>query len=458
MVCNPNPCKNKGRCSIVTDKEYRCNCTGTSHTGKDCELLYVEISPTPKLQVNTTSGYMKLKAEPIFSVTVQMYPKDPRVVYNPSNVSLNYFQLESSYRITSSITGLLWTHYKLKAHREKVESIPDSLTFFYNPLELENIPGNSLLGAGMKDKACHQLIIKPHSCSATLLHLMSTSKWSKRSALSNSVFDTNGIVFVDITSRKITFPLIISSKAADVTEFIRDLQSEAFVYMNVSTVNRGGVCRHDDTQLTSGQLQTAVRNDFFAKDFLNQFNSLTPSWFSVNLQANLRYIHRDNIKAYIWSGKRVKKEEACSRATIDESSLFLVYLHHESIRMSVHKQTIDMTTKYKFCFLINLCTSETQIAIPVDNHGRIESLFSFESVKAMGWKISLHSVGFRQGMNDDTRKCAKSNILQIVFGSAVMTSGYSSSKVSGEIYGNMVCDITQDTNGKEVSLSMTDPG
>lgn len=362
-----------------------------------------------------------------------------KVMYTPGNVTLTYFQQYANYQFKSSVPGLMWTRYKLDASDEKTHPLPDSLTFFYKPSEMQSITGNSLLS--MSDQACHHLTVQPNTCPGKLLKLSSTSKWSTK-YLGDASFSTSGIVFIKINGKN--FPLILSSKI-DVSEYINDFSSHATMYID-SINNRA--C--SETMLTNGQLQTAVKDDYFVKDFLIQFNELTPSWFSLDLQTELKYIHRDNIQTYIWSGQRVEKETSCTGAAVDKASLFLVYLHHESIDMKVDDKTVVMTTKRKkFCFLINLCTGDTHFSVPKENKGDIKSLFSFHQVETMGWNISVISIGFRQGRTkDEKRKCGKPNVQQLVFGSAAMT--YKKGKVQGEIYGNLVYDIMQDPTGKQV--------
>lgn len=94
-------------------------------------------------------------------------------------------------------------------------------------------------------------------------------------------------------------------------------------------------------------------------------------------------------------GERIQSENACSGASVELDGLYFVYLHHEKITLNVNKKTIMMETQHKFCFIVDVCKEEPQLVVPRDNYGKLETIFSFTELQAMGWLVQVKSIGFR---------------------------------------------------------------
>ena len=434
LVCKPNPCLNNGVCSIVTPTEYSCNCTSTGHEGKNCEMLVVSLSSIPKLAVDTTSPELLITAKPTQSVTISIYPEDPLIVYSRNNISIQKPQKNAKYTIRSKTAGLKWVSYELKSS-EKVKPLPDSLLFFYGTGSLPEMPGNTLLGM---DKDCYNVFVTPKSCSSLSFKFSSSAWWETRTG---GLVSTAGLTFVHIGSAKFPFSLSEVNIAQLFYNFKNAGDIKIAVQPKIST------CK--ESYLSDRQQQYVIQNDLFANDVLNQFNKLTPSWFTLKLEEKLKYIHVENIHSKILSGEQVKKEPACKGAAIDEKSLFLVYLHHEKLTMKVQEKNVVMSTKDKFCLLVDICKQEPHLVIPEDNYGHIETVFSFTELQSLGWSVSVKSVGFRKSASNDQRKCHNSDNSQVAFGSTSMIYSYKSF-VRGGIYGNLFMSIIN-KNGKQVS-------
>lgn len=435
LVCKPNPCLNSGVCSIVTDTEYNCNCTSTGHSGKNCEKLIVEVPRMPKLPANTTSSALSFSSKPLRSVKINIYPEHPDIVFSSSSVELTKFQNNKKVTLRSSITGLRWVAYEITSS-EPTEHVPDGLMFFHKTGSLPEISGNSLLGLA---KDCYNVIVKPKSCSNIGFRFSSTAWWSSRSG---GLVSTDGTVFVDINA--ITFPVALPKIRT--TDLFYDFKHAAEI--GISQQPKNSTCR--ESHLSNGQLQYSVLNDLFVKDFIKQYNQLTPAWFTLSVEGSLRYIHADNIRTYIWTGARVKQEVACAGAAIDEESFFLVYLHHEKLSLKVYEKNIIMQTGGKFCFLIDMCKAEPHLVIPPDNHGHLETVFSFAELQSLGWTINVKSVGFRKSSSRDKRKCRNPTELQVAFGSARIEYKHKS-YVRGGAQGNLFMQLVNKNGKQEIS-------
>jgi len=365
---------------------------------------------------------------------VTIVTEEPDVSISPrNNYTFTRFKNRFDVTVNSPKVGLFWTTFDLKSQDEKVEPMKDQLLFFYS--KGNNNKPSTLLSHN--NKQCHLLKVEAHSCNTISLSLTSTTAWQPRRS---SLFSTAGMMFINIGHT--AFPVAISKIRA--TQVLQDFVAYASVKIDTPDSNQ---CKENN--LTPDQLNYAVKNDYFAKEFIAQFNKITPSWFSLDLTQELKYIHEENVRAYVWPAYRVKQHSVCSSAAIDDTSMFLVYLQHETVTMKVHDKSITMNTKSKFCLLIDLCKKEPHLALPVDNFGQLETIFSFSTLQNMGWKISLKSVGFRSGVKGDIRRCSKAGVDQVMFGSAVMSYHDNKNTIKGEVNGLLTYDLYT-KNGKQV--------
>ena len=309
----------------------------------------------------------------------------------------------------------------------------DQLFFFYDHKRSKTNSKVNL--SSFINNDCFKLDIKLHSCEATPFTLTSSKSWERRSS---GLYFTSGVTYADVMNTK----FVLSLPKVRSTQLIQDFVSHG----SFETVNKGGDCKEKD--VSNDQMQHIVRNDLFAKDFISNFNQITPSWFTLSLHQELRYIHEDNIHTFVWPGDRVKSHPVCGGAAIDETSTFLVYLHREAITMKVHDVSVAMNTQSQFCLLVDICKKEPHFVLPADNNGQFKTLFSFSNIQTLGWKMSLKSVGFKNGVTRDLRKCSRQGVNQVLFGSAVLKYDFKR-LVKGAISGVLTYNLVQ-KNGREV--------
>lgn len=434
LVCKPNPCLNGGKCSIVTASEYSCNCTGTGHAGTNCQQLLFTHSPVPKQLMDVVSSPISVTSRPVKRSELRFYTEDEDVVFTPSNLTFSRWRNEKQFTFKSKKSGLFWVTFDGQAQDESVVRMRDRLFFFY---EQQNT--KTLRSLASLNKECFKLEVRTHSCDAKPFVLSSTSLWSKRSS-SSSLYATDGMIFANILNTQ----FIVALPKIQSTQVVQDFVSHASLAMENKL---GGQCKKEE--LSHQEMLHVVKNDLFVKDFIARFNEITPSWFTLSLHKELKNIHEENIRAFVWPSHKVKSHPVCGAAAIDETSTFLVYLHHEAITMKVHDKTVAMDSDSKFCLLVDVCKKEPHFVLPPDNFGHLESMFAFSNVQTLGWKVSLKSVAFRSGVTSDLRKCSRHGVNQVLFGSAVLKYDYKQ-MIKGTISGVLAYDLVQ-RNGKEVS-------
>ena len=429
MVCKPSPCKNNGVCSIVTDTEYLCNCSDTGYSGKNCEQLIVDVAPIPKMYTAIKSTSISLTSQPKSYVDIMLFEVDNVVSFNNSKHRITSNSKRSEFTVYSSKVGLFWLNFDVKSE-ELVLPLKNRLLFFNSAGPVKKINGKSLLGF---ENGCYVTDIYHKHCDKSI-KFSSTASWEKTQT---GLLHTAGIVYIKIKSQ--TFPILLSKLS--VSEYLNDVKTEINISINKQP-NRDGCA---EMKVSNEQILYSIQNDLFVRDFIKQFNKLTPTWFSLQIEEPMKNIHIDNIRAYMWSGKEVNANQHCRGAAIDELSIFLVYLHHEKITIKAHEKTVQMITNGKFCLIVDICSGEPHLVVPKDNYGKIEKIFSFHELRNIGWSLNVKTIGFKKAGS----KCFSSYVqTQVAFGAASMNYEFKT-VIKGGVQGSLFYDlITKD--GKQV--------
>ena len=431
VVCKPNPCKNNGVCSIVTDTEYLCNCSNTGYSGKNCEQLIVDVAPIPKMYATIKSTLISVTCQPKSYVDMILFDVDNVVLFNNSKHRITSNSRRSEFTVYSSKVGLFWLNFDVKSE-EFVLPLKKRLLFFNSAGPINKIKGKSLLGF---ENGCYVTDIYHKHCDKSI-KLSSTAWWEKTKT---GLLYTTGIVYIKIKFQ--TFPILLSK--ISVSECLNDVKTKINISINKQPSRDG--CA--EMKVSKDQVLYSIQNDLFVRDFIKQFNKLTPTWFSLQIEGLMQNIHIDNIRAYLWSGKEVNANQHCRGAAIDESSIFLVYLHHEKLTMKAYEKTAQMITNDKFCLIVDICSGEPHLVVPKDNYGKIEKIFSLHELRNIGWSLNVKTIGFKKA---DSRCSSSSVQTQVAFGAANMNYEYKT-VVKGGVQGSLFYDLmTKD--GKQVLL------
>ena len=430
VVCKPNPCKNNGICSIVTNTEYSCNCNNTGYCGKNCEQLIIHVSSISKMHATTKSSPITLTSQPKSYIDIMLLEADNVVAFDNSKHRITSSSKQSTFTANSSKAGLFWLTFDIKS-QQFIQPLKRRLLFFNSVGAIKGKNVKSLLDF---EKNCYLTDFYDKSNCNKSITFSSTAWWEKTQ---NGLLHTTGIVFVKIKSQ--TFPILLSK--VSMSEYLSDIKTD----INISIIRQPNRDECAEMKLSDDQILYSIQNDLFARDFIHQFNKLTPRWFSLQIEGTMKNIHIDNIRAYLWNGKEVNANQHCTGAAIDESSIFLVYLHYEKLTMKAHEKTAQMITNDKFCLIVEACSGEPHLVVPKDNYGKIERIFSFHELLDIGWSVNVKAIGFKKlGL-----ECSRSSSqIQVAFGTASMNYQYKT-VVKGEVQGNLFYNLVT-KNGKQV--------
>ena len=425
----------------MSPTKYHCNCSGTGHEGTNCEQGIVSIASLPKLRIGQLSGSITISAKPSSYISISIYPEDNTVQLTPNSLTIRYPQDKAQFRVKGTEGGFKSISYDVQSGNETYKKPSDSLLLVYSDADVSSSTIASL--SGLVDN-CYQLSIGSQfaypSCPSRTMK--STFAWTIQSS---SLPSTNGVVIVDLGSAK--FPVIVPG--AGISHVFK------YAYQRARFTLQSQPSSPSCTQktLSKGQFQYIGKSDLFAKEFLQQFSFLTPSWFTVGLKDSLINFSVDNIRAYLWPGSMVKKHKVCSGLAIDPSSLFLVYLHKEHLSLKVHEKTVVLNSRDFFCFAIDICKVEPHVGFPNDSLGHLENLLSFEDIQALGWSLNVKAIGFSKFTPTDSRRCLRRNGRslsqdRVVLGGASLNYA-NKHAVKGRVFGDLYLGLKTE-GGKQV--------
>ena len=370
-----------------------------------------------------------LTSQPKSYIDIMLLEEDNVVAFDNSKHRITSSSKQSTFTANSSKAGLFWLTFNIKS-QQFIQPLKSRLLFFNSVGTAKGNNEKSLLDF---ENNCYLTDIYNKYCNKSIT-FSSTAWWEKAQ---NGILHTTGIVFVKIKSQ--TFPILLSK--VSMNEYLSDIKTD----INISIIRQPNRDECAEMKLSDGQILYSIQNDLFARDFIHQFNKFTPRWFSLQIEGPMKNIHVDNIRAYLWNGKDVNANKHCRGAAIDESSVFLVYLHHEKLTMKSHEKTAQMITNDKFCLIVEMCSGEPHLVVPKDNYGKIERIFSFHELREIGWSVNVKAIGFKKlGL-----KCSTSSSrTQVAFGTASMNYQYKT-VVKGEVQGNLFYDLVT-KNGKQV--------
>eukprot|EP00112_Aurelia_sp_Birch-Aquarium-sp1_P021759 Seg593.16 transcript_id=Seg593.16/GoldUCD/mRNA.D3Y31 product=Fibulin-1 protein_id=Seg593.16/GoldUCD/D3Y31 len=436
-VCKPNPCKFGGKCDIITPTVYSCNCTGTGHSGRNCEVGIISMAAFPKLELRKQAK-MTLKANPGTQVELTVHPEDTSITVAQNIMVLTNTKGTAQFSISGTEVGIKSVSYDIGT--EELFEIPrQSLVLVYDPVNINQFRIHSLTSL-VKDCFALEVTYKKTGCPAT--KVFATTSWVKRS-LGHP--NTNGIAVVQIGNLR--FPLLIPG--TDQSEIFVDSLSR----LQYKTIPKQRSCRKK--KLTPGQLQYIGKMDIFAKNFISEFNKLIPPWFQLEINDILKTFSENMVRSLIMSGEKVKAQKSCSSLAIDGSSTFLVFLHQESLVLKIREKRLHMKTNEAFCLAVDMCKREAHIQLPDKYGADLVNMMSFQELLSLGWKLKIKAVGFGTSSGSDARKCLRGKATgetRVLFGEANME--YSNKHgVKAIVSGDMAIGVKTRDGQEVVDLS-----
>ena len=133
-LCKPNPCAHGGKCIVVSDKRFNCDCSNTGYNGHLCQRGIVVVPDFPQMINGEISDVFYIRAKPennfniklttVVNNSVSFHPSDTLSLYAPAE--------EVSFRVTPLRTGLIQIKYTLFGRDSFVfDQPPDGILYVF---------------------------------------------------------------------------------------------------------------------------------------------------------------------------------------------------------------------------------------------------------------------------------------------------------------------------------------
>eukprot|EP00111_Clytia_hemisphaerica_P007355 TCONS_00021392-protein len=415
--CKPNPCKNSGRCQVISKNSYICDCSNTGYQGDHCQNGVIKVPEIPQLTINTQTDDLYIRAKPKKSLIFKLVaePSDA-VIFSPSNVLTLYAPLtEITFQITTKIAGVVRIQYQISG---------DDFVHFLQPAEsivlvkgnskqgsLTAVPDNNLMDENTYQKALDQCL------DGAKLSLKSSCPW-KLSGSSGYVSVQSGSINIPISLAGITFQNRDGSqtfKNSGVMTVARETQN--------MLVNQNQRC-NANLQHCKSPSSNCIEHDFvmkrnhFVRSYLTAFLIETPWWLRLSLPNVYSGFHVNDIQSLLVKDGRIK-ELKCPNIPSQLTGVYAASVFQAPVEVNVLDRFISMESAHYSCFLKSLCNnSQTFVSFPKDVTKEIvkddSKLLSLVSIQGFGVEsqkpLQVKCWNVRASDSTDQQVCINANV------------------------------------------------
>ena len=395
--CAPDPCHHNGKCVIVGDDDFSCDCSSTGYTGVTCNIGVLTLPSYPAFTVGVPVTLSITAAVPDSELIINVTSSDtdniiifPSVVTITNPLSSTMFSIEvmentsaGLYSISYSISGVNADDYIVPSDSVVfVRPMPRMMNYF----EAQNLSNGELTTTGC--------FISPQSLQCQnddqQINIYSSSQWSNN----DNVIRTNGVVH--LVDGSLSLPLAIAG-------------ANIVVEQNRLTVER----LHTDSPVASESTESCTSfvpsvsdlDDFLrfkalVTTFLTNTIRLLPTWMQFTVTSNEHIDSSGDTAylAYVVTSEELNEIDVCQNIITNENTVHLVVMHDSNLTVNVSGSQVTHIPidNSVVCFSVELC-SETQSIFHVGLPSDIDVLNQLQFMNDLataGWRMDLDAVTF----------------------------------------------------------------
>ena len=421
-LCTPNPCKNGGKCQVMSRTNFRCDCSNTGFRGELCKIGVVKAPEIPQLLVGVTTDDLLITAKPnenlIFTLAAE--PADA-VEFKPTNTLFLYTPREKvAFQITAKREGVVRISYRIAgANFLEFEQPADTVVLVqkHTDQRMSVVPDTSFV-----DKNCYDMTLDQCGDSGKLLSLQSSCPWtvsgskgyiSVRAGQMNLPVSLAGVVFQNkdgVQTFRNSGVMTVSRESQSMLVGDR-LQCDAKdACQGVFSMNQAG---HD----------FLIQRNIFLRSYLVEFLKGTPWWLALIFPLGYTGFHVNDIQSLIVKDDRIK-DLKCANIPSSVAGIYSAAIFQAPVEVKVLDSSVSMESPEHACFLKSLCGEKTFISFPKDVSKEISvggsgaltvniQGFGFDSGKSFTTKEICRNVSSRVGSLSDSfgrvQKCVRAN-------------------------------------------------
>ena len=399
--CGPNPCQHSGRCVIVGDDSFSCDCSLTGYTGVTCSMGVLTVPSYPALTIGVPVT-LTITAVPDSELIISIASSDTdAIIISPSTLTITnpassvMFSIEAN---GSEVAGLYSISYTISGVNADDYIIPSNSVVFVRPIpamvnyfESQGLPEGQLSNAGC--------FMAPYSLQcqndSQPFNIYSTSQWSS----DNNMIVASGIIHL-LNDR---LSLLLAIAGANIT-VEQNLLTVERVYTNLP------VASENTDNCTSYVPSVSDLDDFLrlktlTTTFLSSTARSLPTWMQFMVTSN-ELIDSSGDGAYLASV--VTREElnniaVCQNIITNGNTVHLVVRHDSNLTINVSGSQVTYipTDNSVVCFSVELC-SEVMPLFHIGLPSGIDVLNQLQfmnDLASAGWRMDLNAVTFATSGN-----------------------------------------------------------
>ena len=388
QTCRPNPCNNGGKCVVVDQDHFLCDCKGTGYSGTICQSGIIITPDYPKLKMNSSSGPFLLKAYPSESLAVSLKTNADLNIEPRSSLQIVHPNTKVNFVLKTKTPGIKVISYSVHGPDSKHFTVPDDSVIFVSPQvpHAKSVYARMLLAKGELPLGCHMYKSKACSCDAIFF---STIQWTGTSP------STTGIVQL-ARPNDVPIPLSLIGLDLEDTSVSRNKLIESWHKIStkskeeISSINHGnGKC--SDVKTGQSELLELIDSSSVPSSFLTMLSGRTPGWFDISVSEDNTAFDIRNILVNL--AVKALKIPQFSKFPFSQSSSIAYQCPNIQYRLYAALDELTLSTD-EGCFATDICTTSVFIHFSKPNMKKLKSLKVFQDMKDKGLDITVASVGF----------------------------------------------------------------
>ena len=373
-MCQQNPCRHGGKCSIVSEYEYSCDCTSTGYKGTNCDVGYFSISDYPTVITNVVSLPITISSSPPTEyVTFHVDSRD--LQFSPSTLVFNRdTSLNQSIRVTAQETGYYFISYSITGPSAREFSLPEEdILFVESP---ENSEGSSSIEESTSSFpfGCHkkQVGVCPGNISIVA---SSTSPFVSFGPLSA----TEGIVALEV---------------GNMTKMPLSLRGVNLPHPSQASLPDS--CY--DNGVFSYSTESLIKSRVLVKSCTDIISKSLPNWMNVSLSENnvVKKIHSSDLMTHFLTGTQLQDAAVGQGLPLIED-MFYSLLATKNMNLSILND-LNIFQSNALSVAVELCQeSPSNIILQQSSEtqtGGLKNTQIMRNLNEYGWNFNFNSIEF----------------------------------------------------------------
>ena len=377
-VCEPNPCLHDGVCSVVSEDQYRCDCTKTGYKGAKCDVGYFNISEYPTIITNVISPPITISSSPPTEyVILRVTSRYNDLKFDPTTLTFNRdTSLVQSIRVTAPKTGYYFVKYSISGPSAYEFSLPEEDVVFVK--SHENSPDNPLIE--------ESILYFPIGCHKKQVGICPGVNLTAIVAFSTSPF----VTFGPLSSTQ----GVVSLKVGDTTTIPLSLQGQNFPHPNEETLPDS--C--NDNDVVSYSTESLIKSRALVKSFTDVVAESIPSWMSITLSKNnmVKRTQSSDLETLLLTGIQLKQAGIGEGLSLVDD-MFYSLLAAKNLNVTI-KNDVDIFLSNPLFLAVQLC-GESPSNIILQNtfegqRGLMKDMQILKDMRKYGWYFMFESFQF----------------------------------------------------------------